>query len=164
MTDALDKALAEAAAKKKAPRKTSVNRKRNRGATPKTNPDTGAPYTRGPYVERSEARDLMFFQALSSGMAIKSAAEAAGYAKRTVFDWRDRDKEFAQRWDDAIEESIESLENEANRRAMHGSDTVLMFLLKARKPELYSQNAAMTLDGKLQVNMQVNYGPPETDK
>lgn len=59
---------------------------------------------------------------------------AAGISKSHAYELRQRDEDFALRWADAIEEGTERLEEEARRRAMDGSDTLLIFLLKARRP------------------------------
>src|SRR5436305_6679036 len=48
---------------------------------------------------------------------VLSAARTAGVSRRAAYDRRERDPEFAQAWDDAIEESVEQLEAEAVRRA-----------------------------------------------
>jgi hypothetical protein len=44
---------------------------------------------------------------------------------------------FAERWARAREDAIDTLDAEARRRALTGSDTLLMFLLRAHRPGLY---------------------------
>ena len=47
------------------------------------------------------------------------------------------DPAFHEAWQEALEIALENLEAEARRRAMSGSDTLLIFLLKSLKPDTY---------------------------
>lgn len=44
---------------------------------------------------------------------------------------------FAAEWDEAVDEGTDVLEDVAFRRAVDGSDRLLIFLLKARRPEKF---------------------------
>jgi len=90
-----------------------------------------------------------FLVALAKGATIAEACKTAGIGRRTVYDQRQRDEAFALRWADAIEEGTEALESEAQRRAMEGSDTLMIFLLKARRPEVYRER--MTVDQRVSI-------------
>jgi hypothetical protein len=57
---------------------------------------------------------------LANGATYAAAAAAVGAHRRTIMKWADADEEFAQRWNDAIEEGIDRLEQEAIRRARDG--------------------------------------------
>lgn len=85
-----------------------------------------------------------FLAALSAGSNVKAAAEAAKIARRTAYDRKEIDAEFAREWDRAIREGIDHvtdmIEAEAIRRAMEYSDHLLLAILRARKPE-YRQHA-----------------------
>src|SRR6202046_5839068 len=61
-----------------------------------------------------------------------------GRGHRGPHRWRD----FAGAWDEAIECGTERLEDEAIRRALESSDTMLIFMLKARKPAVYREPRA----------------------
>jgi hypothetical protein len=92
---------------------------------------------------------------LANGATYAAAAAAVGAHRRTIMKWADADEEFAQRWNDAIEEGIDRLEQEAIRRARDGvkrpvfymgqvvgyiqeySDSLLKFLLEAKRPAVY---------------------------
>jgi hypothetical protein len=59
-----------------------------------------------------------------------------------AYDWRQRDETFAHAWEDALERSTRLLEDHARARALAGPDdpgaaTLLIFLLKARRREVY---------------------------
>ena len=92
---------------------------------------------------------------LAEGWSVTRAAAKAGMGRMTAYDWRERDPEFAAAWDQAIEDGTDKLEDEAHRRAFHGtdkpvyqskelvghireySDTLAIFLLKARRPDKF---------------------------
>jgi hypothetical protein len=111
------------------------------------------PATRPKYERR-------MLEALASGLSPARAAKAAGVGRSTAYLWRQQDPEFAQKWDEAVAEGIDWLEEEARRRAVEGfnkrpiyhrgvivgeirqySDKLLMFLLKRRMPEVYARDA-----------------------
>lgn len=98
------------------------------------------------------------------------AAQAAKIERRRVYDWLEKDEAFATAYRFAEVESTEVLEDEARRRAVDGvdkqrrvydnrgnlideytetsySDTLLIFLLKARNPGKYRDNARLELTG-----------------
>jgi hypothetical protein len=97
-------------------------------------------------------------EALARGMSPTSAANAAGVGRSTAYLWRHEDPEFAAKWDAAVAQGIDRLEDEAHRRAVEGvkrpvyrggvlvgemtkySDTLLMFLIKRRRPEVYGRS------------------------
>jgi hypothetical protein len=92
---------------------------------------------------------------LSNGATYAAAAAAIGAHRRTIIKWPDRDEEFKRRWNDAIEEGADTLEQEAIRRGRDGvdrplfyqgrivgytreySDYLLIRLLEAKRPEMY---------------------------
>jgi hypothetical protein len=98
---------------------------------------------------------FLFLNALRETGNISAAARAAGKSRTAVYRRRTKSADFACRWDDALEEAADWLELEALRRAVEGteegryfqgqmigtitrySDSLLMFLLKARRPHLY---------------------------
>ena len=80
-----------------------------------------------------------FLEAFSTDGTVTGSAKAAGIARCTVYDWRESDPVFAQAFEDAKEAGVESLEREARRRAMGRSDVLLIFLLKAARPDVYAE-------------------------
>lgn len=89
------------------------------------------------------SKKLTFLMNLAGGKSVKLAAETAGINRRTVYDWRDQDAEFARAWEDAISGSVEVLEDEVRDRALDRADKnshiLLMFLVKRHRPE-YREN------------------------
>lgn len=89
---------------------------------------------------RTPEKREAFLTILSNGGTVKEAREAAGISRSSIYDWRKADEDFAAAWDHAYEEGTDELETEAVRRAKDGSDTLMIFLLKARRPEKYRDN------------------------
>ena len=79
--------------------------------------------------------------ALREGLSVGGACAVAGMARNTYYDWRKADPEFAAEADEAIENGTDFLEDVARQRATDSSDTLLIFLLKARRPEKYRERA-----------------------
>jgi hypothetical protein len=61
-----------------------------------------------------------------------------------VYEWRKKDEQFNADWDDAVEQGTDLLEDVAVRRAKDHSDTLLIFLLKARRKERYADRQEHT--------------------
>jgi hypothetical protein len=81
-----------------------------------------------------------FLDAFAQTGIVRAAAEAAGVGRASVYRWLEHDDAFALAFRQAEEESTQRLEQEAFRRAtrpIEPSDTLLIFLLKARRPERY---------------------------
>jgi len=96
-----------------------------------------------------------FLECLRATGNVSEAARAAQIRRSRVYECRSRDQAFAAAWADALEEAADRLEMEAFRRAVEGigedrffrgdvvgrvtrySDRLLMFLLKARRPERF---------------------------
>lgn len=107
-----------------------------------------------PYAANADAY-ASFLDLLRGGHTVKHACDQAGLGRSTVYDRRGRDGDFADQWAEADEQGVEVLEQEARRRAVDGvedfridrdgvehpfrrySDTLLIFLLKARRPDVY---------------------------
>lgn len=113
---------------------------------------------------RTPKRAVAFCEQLRlSGGNVTRACEAVGIGRRSVYEWRDDDAEFAAAWNEALEAGTEELEEEARRRALRGteepvfykgepcgairkySDTLAIFLLKANKPEKYRENINISI-------------------
>lgn len=112
-----------------------------------------------------EKQRAAFLEKLAELGNVTRAMKAAKIARRTLYDWRQADQEFAVAWERALDESAGVLEDEANRRALHGvdrpvyqggkkvgtireySDTLLIFLLKGLRPGKYRERYEHTGEG-----------------
>jgi transposase-like protein len=99
-------------------------------------------------------RQRRFLAAYSDLGNIRRAAEASGVNRGTHYLWlkqaqaqlpRDQargtaDENYMVRFERTKEDAIDSLEAEARRRALEGSDVLLIFLLKGLRPEVYNRD------------------------
>lgn len=117
------------------------------------------------YTRRTPEKERAFLGALGQGLSVTGACEAAEIGRTRVYEWRREDTAFAGAWDEAVEAGTDYLEDEAKRRAAEGvdepvfyqgvicgklrkySDTLLIFLLKARRPEKYRERSNVELTG-----------------
>jgi hypothetical protein len=84
--------------------------------------------------------EAIFLKGLAETCNVKLSCDRAGIHRDTAYSRRAVSPEFAERWDDAIDDGVDALEEVARRRAFEGSDTLLIFLLKAHRPERYRDN------------------------
>jgi hypothetical protein len=84
----------------------------------------------------AKARALAAFR---EGGTVVAACQAAGVSRRSWYNWFAEDPEFARAALDANEAIADELEAEAIQRAKDGSDSLIMFLLKARRPKVYRE-------------------------
>ena len=102
------------------------------------------------HPEMLERREK-FLKAYALHGTIMDGCKAAGVQRWAVRDWVNTDVLFAERYEQAKEDAIEVLEHECRLRALgkapvrkgfvKASDTCLIFLLKAARPELYRERA-----------------------
>jgi len=103
------------------------------------------------------ARKAGFLDVLRRTANVSRAAREAGLSSSTVYRHRAKHAAFAAGWDAAIGEALDELEDALIARAKHGvekpvyfrgeqvgsvrtySDALGMFLLKARRPEIYAR-------------------------
>lgn len=68
---------------------------------------------------------------------VSASAAAAGITKQAAYKARRTNKVFREEWEASREEVGDTLEAEAVARAKDHSDTLLIFLLKGLKPDIY---------------------------
>lgn len=93
-------------------------------------------------------RQEMFIAAVSGGARYNEAAEEAGVHRVTAWRWR-ADAAFMKRFDAARKASVTRLKREAERRAMAGSDRLLIFLLCAYAPQEFQERQVVDHRGKV---------------
>lgn len=107
-----------------------------------------------------------FLSALEETANVAESARLTGIGRATAYRERKENPDFAAKWDEALQLGMDSLIDEAVRRARDGttkpvyqggklvgyvkeySDTLLIFLLKAHKPTVYRDNVDITSGGK----------------
>lgn len=117
-------------------------------------------------TKRTRKKVAKFLETLTTGASVAVAAASANVGRATVYEWRTADTEFAQAWDEAVDIGTDKLEDEAMRRGRDGveepvfykgarvsvvqkySDVLLIFMLKARRPEKFKDRLSTELVGK----------------
>jgi hypothetical protein len=87
-----------------------------------------------------------FIEVFATTGNVSLAAGAAGVSRAAPYKRAGVSLTFAQAWLQAREEAVDILEAEARRRALATSDTLLMFLLKAGRPEKYRERVDIKVD------------------
>lgn len=80
-----------------------------------------------------------FLAALRNSGNVRASCQAAGIGRSVAYDQKEDDPIFAKAWADAMEDACDALEAAAQARAMTSSDTLLIFLLKAHRPEKFRE-------------------------
>lgn len=117
---------------------------------------------------RTPQKRAAFLEAVAAtGGNITRACKVSKLSKRAVYDWRNAEEKFKDEWEAALELGLDSLEDEARRRAHDGvskpvfhqgkkcgviqeySDTLLIFMLKAGRPDKYRERVDMKHSGRV---------------
>ena len=114
-----------------------------------------------PKKGRRQAREWRpaFIAGLRNGGNVRAAALAAGVDRHTVYRAREASPEFAQEWADALEDACDILEAVATERAKASSDTLLIFLLKAHRPDKYRDTTVNKLEGNVTIRVEYDDHP-----
>lgn len=113
-----------------------------------------------PRTVLAQKKRRLFLRILAETGNVKESAQACGYTDTSVLKkFRRENEDFAEEWDNALDSGTDILVSEANRRAVEGtlkpilykgeivtylteySDALLMFLLRAARPDTYRENA-----------------------
>ena len=122
-------------------------------------------------LKLTRERRERFLKALAETGIVRTAVDIAGTSRTRVYELRKRDAIFAAAWDEAEEQAADALEAEAWRRAVVGmpeplvsagrvvrdddgqpiairrySDTLMIALLKARRPDRFKDRAVVEHD------------------
>jgi len=98
--------------------------------------------------ETLSERQEVFLAYIEGGARYSEAAEETGVHRVTAWRWK-ADPEFVKRYRAARKCSVARLREEAERRAMAGSDRLLIFLLCAYAPEQFQERQVLDHRGKL---------------
>ena len=90
-------------------------------------------------VSRKPIKQQAFLAAYAKTGSLTQAARQAKCHRASHYDWL-ADPDYADAFQQAQEQAVEGLESEARKRAMRGSDLLLMFLLKSLRPAVYRDN------------------------
>lgn len=118
-------------------------------------------------TEKTAKKRQRFFELLAEGLSATGAAMGAGFDRSTAYRWRHEDPDFAAGWDAAVESGTDVMEDIAHERAKNMSDTLMIFLLKSRRREKYSELSRTRItgadDGPVQVEQVQDERKPIAD-
>ena len=132
----------------------------------------------------TKERRERFLKALAETGIVSTAVEIAGTSRTRVYERRKRDAAFSAAWEAAEEQAADALEAEALRRAVDGvaeplvsagkvvrdddgnplvirrfSDTLLITLLKARRPDRFKDRSEVVHDISDRVADRLEFDP-----
>jgi hypothetical protein len=85
--------------------------------------------------DKRDSRKKRFIAALTSHGTVYHAAQAAGISRQTAYRWQRDDPDFAEQWDEAIENAIDVVESVIYQKALSGDVIAAIFYLKAQRPK-----------------------------
>ena len=102
-----------------------------------------------------------FFRILGQTGNVSYSCRAINVERKGAYKHKRKDPEFAERWEEALAESCDSLEAEARRRAMGWkekgvskfSDVLLIFLLKGNNPDKFGDKYKSETKGTLKIEI-----------
>jgi hypothetical protein len=134
-------------------------------------------------TKRTPKKDEKFLAHLAVTADVTASAKAAGYSRRSVYEWKETDEVWRDRWEEAWHMGVDALEEEALRRGVEGvlepvwhkgeivghrrnySDNLLMFMLKGRRPGTFRDNASIEHSGQAgtPLDFNVKFVSPKRD-
>lgn len=96
---------------------------------------------------RRKKAKVAFLEYLRDGYSVTGAAVKAGVARRTVYDWRDEDEEFAQAWADAWESRGDWYEDRNRDAAATGQMAAILNGLRIHR-RIVDRHEVTGQDGK----------------
>lgn len=115
---------------------------------------------------RARVKEI-FVRKLAEVGNVSEACRAAKISRNCAYEWREADGDFKKLWDEAVDVSVDALEQEARRRAVQGvlepvyqggkkvgsirkySDRMLEILLKGHRPEKFRERVDLKHSGRL---------------
>lgn len=88
-----------------------------------------------------------FLDEVQKGYSDHRAARAAMTTVKAMKKLAEEDANFKEDWEDAVTAGLARLEDKARDRAMTGSDSLMMFLLKARDRKKYGDKQEVEHSG-----------------
>jgi len=94
-----------------------------------------------------------FIAALKNSGNVRAACHAAKVDRKTSYNHKAAFPDFEEQWETAMEDAVDSLEAVAVTRARSSSDTLLIFLLKAHRPEKYRERLDVSMSNKTEAEL-----------
>jgi hypothetical protein len=104
-----------------------------------------------------------YLEALQNSANVRAACQAASVSRASAYEAYHKDAKFAAQWDEALEGACDILEARAWERSKT-SDAVLMFLLRAHRPQKYTEKIKNEISGELGLKAYVGISPDQWDE
>lgn len=104
--------------------------------------------------ELADERKQKALRVYMLGGTISDACKAAKVTRQTWLNWKAKDQKFNDLVETFYEHSTDLLEQEAERRALEGSDQLLTFLLKGRRRQTYGDKLQTDNKHAVTINVQ----------
>ena len=97
---------------------------------------------------RARQWEKQFLASVARHCNITQAAKDAGIARRTAYGRRDASPDFAEKWDDAIEEAIDAIEIAVYTESLGGDMQTARWFLSRRRPQVWGDKLSLEHRGK----------------
>jgi hypothetical protein len=97
-------------------------------------------------TKRTPGKRRIILASIARGLTVEEAAHKARVSRRMVFEWKASDEEFRRDFDAAYDSGTDVLESIARKRAIDGSDALMIFMLKTRDPARFNRKM-LTISG-----------------
>lgn len=99
-----------------------------------------------PVVSRGMVWREVFIATLRVSGNVRAACERAGVSREAAYKARRSSRRFWEQWDSALADAVDALAEEAHRRAMSHSDTLMIYLLKIHGGDYWRRDQASHVD------------------
>ena len=86
-----------------------------------------------------------FLRSLRKVPNVTTACAAANISRQNAYRQRENDLAFAEKWQDALDKSIDELEARAFALALKGDSRLVEFMLKSHRPSIYRETQRVDL-------------------
>jgi hypothetical protein len=105
---------------------------------------SNASRTRNASIARWQAA---FLKTLRKAPNVAHACRVAHVSRFTAYKYREDDAVFAQKWEEALQASVDKCEEKAFDMAWKGDSQLLQFILKAHRPAIYRERIEAAVVG-----------------
>ncbi len=95
--------------------------------------------TNGTAAKRIVRWQTLFLESLRETPNVSLACASCGISRQQAYRVRGDDPQFAALWQEALDKSVDELEQRAFQIAMEGDTNLLQFILRAHRPETYRE-------------------------
>ena len=91
-------------------------------------------------TQSTQDKKEKFLKCYRTSLNISETCRKVKVGRKTFYDWKEKDPQFAEDVVEAYDDAIDKLEGTAYKLAKNGDRTLLIFMLKSLKREVYGDN------------------------